>query len=124
MKVSRRTPRTTMNHDSAMHKIAEVYQEWAKQEGVESLALDRQVSRFGELSSRVTFENSDKADFELIESGDGPEVIHQKFLAYLDTERGDLITEAFKQMVDMLIVTDPATGPQPPEEEDKKEKKG
>lgn len=119
MQIKHRTPRTDMQYDSIIRKMAEILDEMIEREGVASNIADRHLTRFAELSCRIDA-NGDKLDFEFAAFTDEPAVIKDKFLAYLDSECVEWIDQARRAIFESDKPSDPVTAPAPPASREKK----
>lgn len=123
MKVSKRTVRTDMRERAIINTMRGVYQSAMEAEGEDEEVIALALSFFAELSARVTFNGKDKVPFDLVKPSDPPNVMMDKFHAFLESERdaADLVEAARTAMREMDFPVDPETGPEPlPEDAGKK----
>lgn len=97
MEIKTRTPRTEMALESLTTKMASFYEKLAEDLGYDEIAVDREMSRFAELSSRVSF-GKGEVDFDLAGPSDTPDEVCAKFLVYVDTKCYEVAREAARRL--------------------------
>lgn len=115
-----RTPRVDMHQSIIIDRMGAFWQQLATDEGVPENVLDIELTKFAILSTRADFGGG--VDFDLALPADTPEVIRDKFLAYLDTKNIDQIEKANAAIRAKDAPVNSATAPDAPPAEDTKKK--
>jgi len=110
MKILKRTPRTDLRYHGFMRKMGAILNQVAEENGVPKEAADDALEAFAWVSARVEFEVGE-VDFELAQTSDTSEKIHDKFQKYLDTERMDQVTAARTGIRESDRPANPVTAP-------------
>lgn len=99
MNILRRTPRTDLQEDALIDRMAEFYKRLAEELGVPTLSLDKALTRFARLAARVEFEKGE-VDFEQPAPLDSEETIIKKFMAYLGSDCVETIDLAHSKIAE------------------------
>jgi phenylpropionate dioxygenase-like ring-hydroxylating dioxygenase large terminal subunit len=120
MKVTRRTPRSQLTGGVILLKGEELAEGLIEEVGLDQSYIQLAWNRFTKLSTRVIFADGE-IDFDLARGNDTLQQLHDKFMAYLNSECLEMIEAAQNELTEMDKPYDEALAPEePPEDADPK----
>lgn len=118
MQIKNRTPRTEMEYDIILSKMGELLTEIAKSLDAQEFWVDRTMTQYARLSSRVEFTEGE-VDFSPVHAADSPAVIREKFESYLDSAALETVELALTMLLAHDAPSELATAPEVPVSEKK-----